>query len=118
MTELLRNRLDKVPLPSEKVEACILELLADQQTAYKAKVVARSSVKTSVAGTPWSAAAESVLREPAGRHGSLLPQPAVGSETTFARRIALLAIEKMSLQEVRELRVPLGAIIDAGIAPR
>jgi hypothetical protein len=119
ITELFRNRLQNASLPPEQVELCVRDLLAEQQAAHNERIAARSLRKATSTLINLRLDAGSGNTDDALLRNSLSPAKTLNSpETIFARSVACLAIGNMSLEEIRKLRVPLGAIIDAGFAPR
>ncbi|MEQ1866881.1 MAG: hypothetical protein ABL996_19760, partial [Micropepsaceae bacterium] len=114
---LFRNRLVGANVPPEKLEAIVNGLIADQASAYRERVASRtrqSVIGGSPIGTPISGAQLS---------GATMSQMAlvatIGKSDEFvARDLATLVISNMSLDEIRRIVVPLGAIIDSGLMPK
>lgn len=104
--DLFRSRLVTAEVPSEEVEKAVQALVADQAAAYKERANAiRNSVQ------PWG--------RPVAQPAWDAPGYASGSSELYdARALAIAAINSMPLTEIRQISVPLGAIIDAAFLPR
>lgn len=115
-----RARLEDVSLPSEHVESCTQELVRAQREAYNLRYLERSKksdqpiVNVSDRGERSAESPNDPLRSEDVRR-------LTGSNSlnvVFARNIACQTIATMSLTDIRKLRLPLGAIIDAGLLGR
>jgi hypothetical protein len=101
--DLFRVRLATAEVPLEEVEKGVQSLVADQAAAYKERAHAiRSSIQP--------------LQRPVMQPALNAPGPASGaSDMNDARALVVAVINNMSLTEIRQISVPLGAIIDASI---
>ncbi len=98
---LFRARLANAAVPPEDLEKAVQALVADQAAAYSARARAvRGAIEP---------------LEQSGTQRTLTPvalEPQA-ADIKDVRAFAALAINSMSLTEIRQLSVPLGAIIDA-----
>jgi hypothetical protein len=102
--DLFRRRLDTAQVPEEKIQHAMQLLAAAQEFAYKERIrSSRSNPETWDQSPPSRAAVQ------------LSHFPTDDNDTSAARAVATLLIRNMSLTDIRELRVPLGAILDAAL---
>jgi hypothetical protein len=106
IVDLFRERLVTANVAPEEVEKAVRSLVADQEAAYKQRA---NALRTNIPLLD-----RSVLQR--------APQaPVLVSETadvSDARAMATLMINYMSVTEIRQLSVPFGAVIDAGLLSR
>lgn len=99
--DLFRERLATAAIPPEEVEKAAQVLVGDQAATYTARArAARGAIE------PFEQPTTQRTPNPVA-----LEQQA--AEINDARSFAALAVNSMSLTEIRQLSIPLGAIIDA-----
>ena len=99
--ELFRQRLSISGLPEQQIEDAVHTLRTEQSIAFKLRTQAtlKNANQTTLFGLQKN---ESELN----------------SDINDAREIAKVLINYMSMSEIRQISVPLGAIIDARLVPR
>ncbi len=104
--ECFRNRLAAAGLNDDDVEQAVDCLARDQTAAFKERNFAIRSGSAMLTPQP-----------PRQMH---IPGPVASDEVSLedARAIATLVIKHMSLIELRQISVPLGAILDAALLPK
>jgi hypothetical protein len=106
--DLFRKRLQATGIPQDQAEATVGRLVADQSATFKERLLARSRLAWQDASAPIPSWQEPPRpRRPPG----VDKQEGPGD----LRAVIKLAIDELSLTELRQLRIPLGAIIDAGL---
>lgn len=110
--ELFRRRLIDAGIPQDQLEATLTELVEAQSATYKDRLFARTR-----AGFYGSSPNSEV---PQGRITPRISQfDSTRSQASLdPRLLAIMAINSMSATEIRQLTIPLGAIIDAGLLSR
>jgi hypothetical protein len=112
ITDLFRDRLTEAAIPGDQLEDTATRLAEAQSAAYKERLFARTrSVLYSEPGS-WERSELRVAQEdrvsPTAKTAALMDP----------RSLAILAINNMSATEIRQLAIPIGALIDAGVLPR
>ncbi|MBX9775228.1 MAG: hypothetical protein K2Y71_12540 [Xanthobacteraceae bacterium] len=104
IVDLLRNRLVEAKVPVEEVDKAVELLGSQQQAAYQERAQA---IRQYMAPPESPPAQGSSLPVQVSK-----PEPA---DVENARAVAIAAIKNMSLTEIRQITLPLGAIIDAAL---
>jgi hypothetical protein len=105
ITDLFRNRLLSTDVPDEQVETAYQALVAHQKTAYEERIqVMRGGIERRDGPSTQSA------------HHLLIS--AASAVVSDARSIAINALNYMTIDEIRQLKVPLGAVIDSILLSR
>lgn len=96
---LFRDRLSSAEVPQEKADRAVRLMIKDQEAAYKERT--RASRSTSLLWKP-----PITQRTPPVQISEI-------NDVSDARTMAISAIQNMSISEIRQIKVPLGAILDA-----
>jgi hypothetical protein len=106
--DLFRHRLAEAGVPQDLLEPTVERLIEAQSAAYNERLLSR----TRSALYAGSATGE---RQEARTPPQVVTLPVAERSTSIdPRSLAILAIKNMSATEIRQLAIPLGAIIDAG----
>jgi hypothetical protein len=107
--DLFRQRLTDSGIPLDQLEATVSKLAEAQSATYKERLFARTRAALYGGTAIWE-------RQEARTPPQALASSVAESKASIdPRSLAVLAINNMSTTEIRQLAIPLGAIIDAGL---